>query len=356
MPTHQRQSEPEAGAVAGLAPSFQPALVQPRVFDADRQAEPGSTGAPHPRRVRPPEPAEHQLLLARPQPDAVVADGDRDGVFVVAHPDPHRLVLGVVDRVRDQVAQNPLDPAGIDLGDDVLVRHVDDHLDPRVLGQMTDIAQRAVDGGPQIDCLDRQFGDTRVVAGDFQQVAEQRLEPVELVDHQLGGPSQRRVEVFTVVVDQVGGHPHGGQRRAQFVADVRGEPALQVAEFLELGDLAGQAFGHVVERHRQPGHVVFAVDRHSLGQVPVGESLGGPRSRPNRTTTCRVTIQAIPASSTINTRPPVAIVPRTSAIVLCSLPSGKTRYSSRLFTRDIVGVPITSAGPEKPSVCTIAYW
>ena len=52
------------------------------------------------------------------------------------------------------------------------------------------------------------------------------------------------------------------------------------------------------------------------------------------TTTCRVTIHAIPASSTINTRPPVAIVPRTSAIVLCSLPSGKIRYSSRLVTRD----------------------
>ena len=74
------------------------------------------------------------------------------------------------------------------------------------------------------------------------------------------------------------------------------------------------------------------------------------------TTTCRVTIHAMPASSTINTRPPVAIVPRTSAIVLCSLPSGKIRYSSRLVTRDDVGVPMTSAGPEKPSVCTVAYW
>ena len=39
-----------------------------------------------------------------------------------------------------------------------------------------------------------------------------------------------------------------------------------------------------------------------------------------------------------------------------SLFSGKIRYSSRLVTGDDVGVPMINAGPEKPSVRTVAYW
>ena len=116
--------------------------------------------------------------------------------------------------------------------------HVDDQLDGGVVGEVTDVAQRALHDGAQIDGFDRQLGDAGVVAGDLQQVVEQRLEPVELVDHQLGRAAQRRVELVAVVVDQVGGHPHGGQRGAQLVADVGGEAALQVSELLELGDLA----------------------------------------------------------------------------------------------------------------------
>ena len=50
------------------------------------------------------------------------------------------------------------------------------------------------------------------------------------------------------------------------------------------------------------------------------------------------------------------MVPRTSAMVVSSLFSGKIRYSSRFVTGDDVGVPMISAGPEKPSVCTVAYW
>ena len=73
-------------------------------------------------------------------------------------------------------------------------------------------------------------------------------------------------------------------------------------------------------------------------------------------TTCRDTSQAIPASSTSSTTPPVAMVPRTSEMVLSSLVSGKIRYSSRFVACDDAGLPMISAGPEKPSVRTIAYW
>ena len=74
------------------------------------------------------------------------------------------------------------------------------------------------------------------------------------------------------------------------------------------------------------------------------------------TTTWRETNNAIPESSTSSTAPPVIIVPRTSWIVACSLFSGKIRYSSRLATCDDAGLPTISAGPEKPSVRTVAYW
>ena len=72
-------------------------------------------------------------------------------------------------------------------------------------------------------------------------------------------------------------------------------------------------------------------------------------------TTCRDTSSAIPASSSSSTSPPVAMVPRTRVMVLCSPVSGKIRYSSRFAMRDGAGVPISRAGPEYPSVRTAAY-
>ena len=256
--------------------------MQAGVLDADRQAESGTSGAAHPRRVGPPEPAEHQLLLAGAQADAEVANRDRDGVLVGTHPDLYRLVFGVVDGVGDQIAQDAFDTAGVDLGDDRFPGHLDLQLDAGLGGEVADVSQRFVDRQPQVYCLHRQFGDTGVVAGDLQQVVEQCLEPVQLTDEQLGGTPQRRVEILAVVVDEVGGHPDGRQGGAQFVADVGGEPPLQVAELFEGGDLALQALGHVVERHRQAGHIVFAANRHPLGQVSLGEPLGDPRRRAHR--------------------------------------------------------------------------
>ncbi|CPX16488.1 Uncharacterised protein [Mycobacteroides abscessus] len=50
------------------------------------------------------------------------------------------------------------------------------------------------------------------------------------------------------------------------------------------------------------------------------------------------------------------MVPRTREIVLSSLDSGKTRYSSRAVTFEVVGEPMTSALPEKLSVWTVEYW
>ena len=147
---------------------------------------------------------------------------------------------------------------------------------------MPDISQRPVDRGAQIDRLDGQFRHAGVVTGDLQQIVKQRLEPVQLTDQQFCRTAQRRIEIFAVLVDQVGGHPHRGQRRPQFMADVGGEPPLQVSELLQGVDLTLQTFGHIVERHGQPGHIVLTAYRHPLGEVAFGEPFGDPRCRPYR--------------------------------------------------------------------------
>ena len=66
-----------------------------------------------------------------------------------------------------------------------------------------------------------------VEPADLQQVGQQRLEAVELLLQQLGGATGHRVEERLGVVDDVAGHPHGGDGGAQLVGDVGDEAALQ---------------------------------------------------------------------------------------------------------------------------------
>ena len=63
----QGQGQPELCTGAGLTPDLQPAPVQPRVLEADRQAEPAAADGPDPRRIGPPEPVEDVLRLGRGQ-------------------------------------------------------------------------------------------------------------------------------------------------------------------------------------------------------------------------------------------------------------------------------------------------
>ncbi len=147
---------------------------------------------------------------------------------------------------------------------------------------MTDGGQGTVDRDGHVHPLGGQFGHAGIVTRDLQELVEQRLEAVEFLVKQFHRPLADRVQILAALVEHVGGHPHGGQRCAQLVADVRGELPLQSAELLEMGDLLGQALGHVVEGHREPGHVVLTADRHSLLQSAVGEPHRDPRRRPHR--------------------------------------------------------------------------
>src|SRR5215831_10319876 len=90
--------------------------MQPGVLERDGQAETGATGGPGPSRVGAPETVEDQELFARPETHPVVADRDRHRVPVGGHRDDHVTSLAMFDRVVEQVAQYPLDPAPVHLG------------------------------------------------------------------------------------------------------------------------------------------------------------------------------------------------------------------------------------------------
>ena len=108
------------------------------------------------------------------------------------------------------------------------------------------------------------------------------LEPVQLRLQQLGAAGHRRVELVALGEDQVGGHPDGGQRGAQLVRDVGGEPALEPGHLLQPQDLPLQVGRHLVEGGGEQGEVVLAVDHHPLVEQAGGEPLGGPRGHPDR--------------------------------------------------------------------------
>ena len=190
---------------------------------------------------------------------------------------------GVVDRVGDQVAHDPLDPAYVGLGQARVVGRL--RRRPRTLrcsasGRVASTTRWAT--STRLTSSSSRTAAPGVEPADLEQVGEQRLEAVELGLQQLGGPGRRRVEVAAGVVQHVAGHPHGGQRRAQLVGDVGDEPALHPAELLELADLALQVGGHLVERRREPGQVVLAGDPQPLLQPTGREPLGDPARHPDR--------------------------------------------------------------------------
>ena len=195
----------------------------------------------------------------------------------------HRLALAVVDRVGQQVPQNALDAARVDGDDDALSRHVDDQLGRRSRGEVADRRDRGMRHTSAGRAVRRPVPRHRHRGGEIssRSPSSDSNRSSSLTSN---SDDRRRLgfELVAAVVDEVGGHAHGRQRGAQLVADIRGEPLLQIAELFELGDLLRQALGHLVERHRQPGHVVLAAHGHSFLEPAVGESHGDPRRRTDR--------------------------------------------------------------------------
>ena len=191
-----------------------------------------------------------------PQPDATVADDEGEGIVVGAKAKQNRLPLTVVDGIGQEISQDAFDAARIDICHDGLVGHVHDQFGAGFAGEMANCGNGRSRTHTHVELFGCEFRDTGVVAGDFEEVRQKPLEPVQLGDKQFRRPTQHRVEVLAAVVDQVGGHADRGQRCAEFMADIGGEAFLETAELLQLGDLFGQTLGHLVEGHGQARHVV----------------------------------------------------------------------------------------------------
>ena len=204
----------------------------------DRQAEPGAAGGPGPGRVGPPEAVEDQGGLAGLEAHAVVADGhgDRAGRTGQAHHDVP--ALAVLDGVDHQVAQDPFDPAGVDLGDARGARR----RAPRRLPLRS--ASGSAASTTRCTTSRRSTGSASSTAAP----ASKRLISSRSASSDSNRSSwvcsssaERAVagsKLLAGVVDHVGRHPDRGQRGAQLVRDVGDEPALHPGEFLELLDLA----------------------------------------------------------------------------------------------------------------------
>lgn len=115
---------------------------------------------------------------------------------------------------------------------------------------------------------------------DLQKLAEQLLEPIQLVMQQFTAAPQLRRHVVTLFEDDVGGHAHGGKRRTQLVGHIRDEALLQPGEILQLPDLGLQGRGHVVERQGEGCQIVLTTYRQSLFEMPCPKQLRGPRRLP----------------------------------------------------------------------------
>ena len=277
-----RQRQPELRAAARLAPCLQPAAVQPRVLQGDGQPEARTAGGTRACRVGPPEAAEHPRRLTGLEPDAVVAHRDRHRPARRGELDDDVLALAVLHGVDDEVAQHPLHAPGIRLGDDgLLVAHAPRMLCALALGERLGPADDPPHDLPEVYRLGLQRRGARVEAADLQQVREQRLEAVQLVGEQLGRPRGDRIEVLARLVDDVGRHPYGRQRRPQLVRDVGHEPPLHPRQVLQLLDLQLEVLRHLVEGLAEPRDVVLAGDLHPLLEPPGGQPLGDPGRHPH---------------------------------------------------------------------------
>ena len=126
----------------------------------------------------------------------------------------------MLDGVVDQVPQDPADPPGVDVGDEVLPLHYQGQLCVRLLRQRIRGQQDFAAELFEVHLGDGQLCGAGVEAGHLQQVSKQRLESLDLVVEQLCGSLVDRIEIVPGFMQHFGSHSDRGQRRAQFVGDI----------------------------------------------------------------------------------------------------------------------------------------
>ncbi len=150
-------------------------------------------------------------------------------------------LAAVLDRVADQVGQDPLHPARIGRQR----QRTAAHRDPGLPAPRAD--QRGRDR-PNIDHPPLDGLGPGIEHGDLHQLVDQRPEPAYVGDQQLDRTAGRVGELACLFAQHRGLGDQRGQRRPQLVRDVRGEPALAVLRGNQFRDLRLERVGHLVER------------------------------------------------------------------------------------------------------------
>ncbi len=256
--------------------------MQPRVAEGDREAEPGPPDRAFPARIGPPEPVEHAGGVLRRHADALVADGDRDAARVAVDHDLHGLRITVLDRVADEVPQDPPDPLRVELHRGVAAGGGQLQVDAGALGEGSELLDDVDREGRGHDGFGVELHGLRVVAGDLEEVGEQELEALDLGVQELRRPTDRRLEGVPGVEEHVAGEPDRRERGPELVRDVRHEPLLHAGELGELGDLPAHGVRHVVEAPREDRDVVVPADGDAFVEAPRRDLPTGLRRTPDR--------------------------------------------------------------------------
>ena len=159
--------------------------MQLSVIVGDRQSQPGAPGGARPSRICTPEAGEDEGGLAWAQPHSRVTDSNGHSALVDAELNRDRAPLAVLDGVDHQVAQDPLDPPRVNLGNTRAIGRDDLEATPPPLGQRGGRVDGAPQRGAQIRGLDIERRRAGVEAADLQKVCQQGLETVNLVVQKL---------------------------------------------------------------------------------------------------------------------------------------------------------------------------
>ena len=183
----------------------------------------------------------------------------------------------MLDRVDDEVTDDALDTAFVDLGRDARgSNNVNRHA--LALGEIGACLHDASDNGAQVAVLSIQQGAGSVVAGDLQQVGEHLLHAFGLVVQELGGSTRVGWQFVAVIPHDVLRHADRRQRGAQLMGDVGNEALLELGQLVVARDRVLERGCHRVEGVPKVGHLVVPVHVHAHVEVALRRlrrSLGG---------------------------------------------------------------------------------
>lgn len=234
----------EHGTSLGGVGRGDPAAVDVGVLQGDREAEAAAlgAGAGGAGLVEAVEDVREDVLG---DAGAVVAHSDDDLVGRGAHRDPHRGAA-VLQGVADQVGQDDVQAARVQTGVDAALGVQVHRVQPR---PRVDARGDLVG---QVHVVQHQPGRARVEAGHLHEVLDKAVEAARLADHQAHGGLDHRVHRpglrLQLLLQDLRHGGDRGERRTQFVAHVRDEPARRVVARGHVVDPFLQCLGRVVER------------------------------------------------------------------------------------------------------------